>query len=62
LDGYSILCLVFKNKESHRPHGTPFFGHPSWSLSPMASIERTAYPRFKSKRSRIVQNSMVALS
>src|SRR5215831_6981840 len=46
-DAYPILSLALKNNGGLRPHGAPFFGRLSWSLSPMASIERTAYPRFK---------------
>ncbi len=37
-----------KNNEWVWPHGTPFFGHLGGNRSTMASIERTAYPRFKS--------------
>src|SRR5918996_306786 len=47
-DNYCILGLAFQNNGCFPPHGTPFFGHLSWSLPPMASIERTAYPRVKS--------------
>ena len=39
--------MAIQNNGCLRPHGTPFFGHHSWSLPPTASIERTAYPRFK---------------
>jgi TnpA family transposase len=46
-DEYSILASAWKNNAGLSPHGISFFGRLSWSLSPMASIERTAYPRFK---------------
>src|SRR5712691_10612537 len=46
-DNYSILASAWKNNACLRPHSTPFFGHLSWSLPRMASIERTAYPHFK---------------
>lgn len=42
-----MLFLAWKNNRCVRPDGTPFFGHLSRNLPPMASIERTAYPRFK---------------
>jgi Domain of unknown function (DUF4158) len=47
VDNFSILRLPLKNNENTSPPSTPFFGHLSWSLPRMASIERTAYPRFK---------------
>ena len=46
-DTYSLFALACKNKGVLRPSGRPFFGHLSEDLLPMASIERTAYPRFK---------------
>src|SRR5215468_6272871 len=46
-DAYSILASAWKNNGCLQPHGAPFFGHLSGSLPRMASIERTAYPRFK---------------
>jgi len=39
---------AFKNNLQARPHGAPFFGQLGRNRSTMASIERTAYPRFKS--------------
>src|SRR6266567_9217988 len=50
-DEYSILASAWKNKGWLLLHGLPFFGHLSWSLPRMASIERTAYPRFKASLS-----------
>jgi hypothetical protein len=47
MDNFSILRLPWKHNGDPSPPNVPFFGHLSRSLPAMASIERTAYPRFK---------------
>src|SRR5215475_15730164 len=47
VDNFSILRLPWKYNGDPSPPHVPLFGHLSRSLPAMASIERTAYPRFK---------------
>jgi Domain of unknown function (DUF4158) len=47
VDTSSIRRFAWKNNGWGSSPGRPFSGHHTWNLSTMASIERTAYPRFK---------------
>src|SRR5262245_1670974 len=47
VDTSSIRRFAWKNNGWGSSPGRPFSGHHTWDLSTMASIDRTAYPRFK---------------